>query len=517
MKNLSKENTWINDLSAGLVIFFVALPLCLGIASASTGRPELLFTGVLAGVIGGIIVGYFSGSQLGVSGPAAGLITIVFSGIEKLGSFESFLLAVVISGVIQFIAGYLKAGIIGHYFPSSVIKGMLAGIGITLILKQIPHILGFDKDIMGDEAFIQIDGQNTISEIILAFKYYSEGAIIISFISILVLLIMDLSFFKKIKFFQFLPASLFVVFFGIILNTSFEFINPKWVLNGEHLVQLPIIKNLSEIKNLFVFPDFSSFQNIAIYEIAITLALVASLETLLSVEATDKLDPYKRNTPTNKELKAQGIGNIIAGLVGGLPITQVIVRSSANINSGGKTKKATIFHGAILLFSVLLIPFILNKIPIAALASILLLVGYKLTNLTLIKNMFKLGMEQFLPFIITIIGVVGLDLLKGIFLGMLVAIFYILKKNHKNSYQKSLTEENGIKTYYIKLSEEITFLNKGSILETLHHIQSNSKIIIDASKSISIDFDVIESIQEFIVQTAPFKNIKVETIGLKLN
>jgi carbonic anhydrase len=328
---------------------------------------------------------------------------------------------------------------------------------------------------------------------------------------------MDLSFFKKIKFFQFLPASLFVVFFGIILNTSFEFINPKWVLNGEHLVQLPIIKNLSEIKNLFIFPDFSSFQNIAVYEIAITLALVASLETLLSVEATDKLDPYKRNTPTNKELKAQGIGNIIAGLVGGLPITQVIVRSSANINSGGKTKKATIFHGAILLFSVLLIPFILNKIPIAALASILLLVGYKLTNLTLIKNMFKLGMEQFLPFIITIIGVVGLDLLKGIFLGMLVAIFYILKKNHKNSYQKSLTEENGIKTYYIKLSEEITFLNKGSILETLHHIQSNSKIIIDASKSISIDFDVIESIQEFIVQTAPFKNIKVETIGLKLN
>jgi carbonic anhydrase len=517
MKDSIKNKTWINDLSAGLVVFFVALPLCLGIASASTGRPDLLFSGVLAGIIGGVIVGYFSGSQLGVSGPAAGLITIVFSGIEKLGSFESFLLAVVISGIIQYIAGYLKAGIIGHYFPSSVIKGMLAGIGITLILKQIPHILGFDKDIMGDEAFRQLDGQNTLSEIILAFNYFNIGAIIISFFSIFILQIMDLSFFRKIKIFQFLPASLFVVFFSIILNSIFQFINPTWVLTGEHLVQLPIINNLTEIKQLIIFPDFKSFKNIEVYEIAITLALVASLETLLSVEATDKLDPYKRNTPTNKELKAQGIGNIIAGLVGGLPITQVIVRSSANINSGGKTKKATIFHGAILLFSVILIPFILNKIPIAALASILLLVGYKLTNFSLIKNMFNLGMEQFLPFIITIIGVVGLDLLKGILLGMLVAIFYILKKNHKNSYHKSLSEENGIKTYYIKLSEEITFLNKGSILETLHHIQANSKIIIDASKSISIDFDVIESIQEFIIQTAPFKNIKVETIGFKLN
>lgn len=314
-----------NDLSAGLVVYLVALPLCLGIASASTGRPDLLFSGIIAGIIGGIVVGFFSGSNLGVSGPAAGLVTIVAGGITKLGSFEVFLLAVLISGIIQWIAGYLKAGIIGHYFPSSVIKGMLAAIGIILILKQIPHALGFDKDLMGDEAFQQLDGHNTFTELFFAFQYNSTGAIIISLVSILLLLLFEQSFIKKIKALNILPASLFVVILGVVINEIFKISFPEWALTSEHLVQLPVVNSMETLKNLVTFPDFSALKNIKVYEVALTLALVASIESLLSVEATDKLDPYKRNTPTNKELKAQGIGNFFSGLLGGLPITQVIV------------------------------------------------------------------------------------------------------------------------------------------------------------------------------------------------
>lgn len=361
-------NQYKNDLSAGLVVYLVALPLCLGIASAATGRPDLLFSGIIAGIIGGIIVGIFSGSNLGVSGPAAGLVTIISAGIMKLGSFEAFLLAVLISGIIQWLAGYFKAGLIGHYFPSSVIKGMLAAIGIILILKQIPHALGFDKDLMGDEAFQQLDGHNTFTELFFAFQYNSSGAIMISIFSILILLLFELSFIKKIKSLNLFPASLFVVIFGIIINEIFINYYPNLALNGEHLVQLPIVNSLDSLRHLITFPDFKSLTNINVYEVAISLALVASIESLLSVEATDKLDPYKRNTPTNKELKAQGIGNFFSGLLGGLPITQVIVRSSANINAGGKTKVSAIVHGVLLLLSVLLFPHWLNKIPIAALA-----------------------------------------------------------------------------------------------------------------------------------------------------
>jgi len=503
-----------HDLPAGLVVYLVALPLCLGVALASTGRPDLLFSGIIAGMIGGIVVGFLSGSNLGVSGPAAGLVVIVLGAIESLGSFEAFLLAVVIAGVIQLIAGFLKAGLIGYYFPSSVIKGMLAAIGITLILKEIPHVFGYDKDFMGDMYFDQKDGHNTFTELYYAVRFHSKGAVIISIVSIALLLLFDRPFIKKIQFFKYVPGALFVVAAGIGINLFFSGAMPDFEMKDEHLVQLPVATNASEFFGFFKFPDFTQFSNLEVYKIAFTLAIVASLETLLSVEATDKLDPYKRNTPTNRELKAQGVGNIISGLIGGLPITQVIVRSSANINSGGKTKMATITHGAILLLSAILIPAFLNYIPLAALASILLLVGYKLSNISLYRGMYKLGWDQFIPFITTVVAILYTDLLRGIGIGMVVAIYFILRKNYKHSYfYKKETHKDG-EVIKLVLSEEVTFLNKGSIQLTLSKLPEGCKVIIDGSKSMNIDYDVLEIIHEFKNHRADSSNIEVELISI---
>lgn len=503
-----------SDGPAGLVVYLVALPLCLGVALASTGRPDLLFSGIIAGFIGGMVVGAFSGSPLGVSGPAAGLVVIVLTALQTLGSYEALLLAIVLAGIFQLIAGFLKAGVIGYYFPSSVIKGMLAAIGITLILKEIPHAVGYDKDFMGDEGLIQADGHNTFTEIYYALKYNSIGAIIICAISIALLILFDMPFMKKVKLFKFLPGALFVVLSGILINYLFMQFAPHLALNGEHVVQLPVANSAEEFISFFKFPDFSALSNPQVYVVAITIAIVASLETLLCVEATDKLDPYKRTTPTNTELKAQGIGNIASGLIGGLPITQVIVRSSANIGAGGKTKLATITHGAILFLSALLIPRFLNLIPLASLAAILLMVGYKLSKVSLYKSMFKLGYEQFLPFIITIIAILASDLLKGIGVGMVFAIYFILRKNYKNSYhiKKSKTMEGEVVT--ITLSEEMTFLNKASVQETLNHLPHNCKVIIDGAKSTNIDYDVLEIIQDFKLYNSKLKNITVETINI---
>ena len=516
----NKKNSFFSnlksDIPAGLVVYLVALPLCLGVALASTKSPDLLFAGVIAGVVGGIVVGSLSGSALGVSGPAAGLVVIVLNAITSLGSFESFLLAVVLAGVIQLIAGFLKAGIIGYYFPSSVIKGMLAAIGITLILKEIPHALGYDADFMGDESFIQTDGQNTISEIWLAIKYNSTGAIIITAISLGLLWLFDRPFMKKIGLFKFLPGALFVVCFGILINFIFKWTNSGLALSGDHLVQLPVASSVGEFFSFFRFPDFSAISNPDVYVVAITLAIVASLESLLSVEATDKLDFEKRNTPTNRELKAQGIGNIVSGLLGGLPITQVIVRSSANINAGGKSKTATIIHGTILFISVVTIPVFLNLIPLACLAAILLMVGYKLSKLSLYKSMYKLGWDQFIPFMVTIVAILFTDLLKGIGIGMALAVFFILKKNYQHSYyQKRESSSDGNEIITLKLSEEVTFLNKASIQDKLDHIPNGSKVIIDGSKSVNIDYDVLEIIQDFRDHGALQRNITVETIGIK--
>ncbi|MEZ4805041.1 MAG: SulP family inorganic anion transporter [Bacteroidia bacterium] len=416
IKNLFKN--YKSDIPAGIVVYFVALPLCLAIAQVSTGQPELIFSGIIAGIIGGIIVGFLSGSALGVSGPAAGLVVIVFDGINELSvdgdpfsGFRILLLAIVFAGFIQLIAGFLKAGVIGHYFPSSVIKGMLAAIGITIILKELPHALGYDKDFMGDEAFMQLDGQNTFTEIYYAVIYNSPGAILISIVSLILLIVLERPLFKKMTIFKYVPGALFVVIIGVLINLS---LGSSWQLSGEHLVQLPVAQNLGDFLSFFRTPDFSAWQNPLVYKVAITIAIIASIETLLCLEAADKLDPQKRISSGNRELKAQGVGNIISGLIGGIPVTQVIVRSSANVNSGAKSNLSTIVHGFVLLLSAIFIPKFINYIPLACLAAILVLVGYKLAKVSLFKSMYQLGWDQFIPFTVTVIAIMATDLLKGI-------------------------------------------------------------------------------------------------------
>jgi carbonic anhydrase len=514
MNSLFKN--WQNDLSAGLVVFLVALPLCLGIGLASTniegieGLPNI-FSGLIAGVIGGLVVGFFSGSKLGVSGPAAGLITIIITSITSLGSYQGFMLAVLISGIIQLIAGYLKAGVIAGYVPSSVIKGMLAAIGITLILKEIPHLVGYDADFIGDEAFIQADGHNTLSELLYAINGIRPGSFIVGIFSLLFLILWDMPIMKRYSIVGKIPGALIAVVVAVLINVVFSNLFPSLKITSEHLVQLPVVKSFKDLSNLFAFPDFSILSNPKVYVIAFTLAIVGSLETLLSVEATDKLDPDKNITPKNTELKAQGIGNIVSGLIGGLPITQVIVRSSANINSGGKSKLSTITHGILLLSAILFIPFVLNLIPLAVLGAVLILVGYKLTKISLFKDMFRLGQEQYIPFIMTILGVLFTDLLKGIGIGMCIAIFYILKSNYKNHFSK---EEKSDETIVV-LSEEVTFLNKSGIQEMLFNAKPNSKLVIDGSKCKSIDYDVLELLQEF--QKFGAKNKKIDFQILNIN
>lgn len=504
-----------DDLSASVVVFLVALPLCLGIGLASTGRPDLVFSGVIAGIVGGLIVGFSSGSHIGVSGPAAGLVVIVLTALETLGSFEGLLLATFIAGLIQIAGGYFKAGIIGYYFPSSVIKGMLAAIGLTLILKEVPHALGYDKNYMGDEALNQMDGHNTFNEIYYAFEAMSPVAVIISAISLALLIVFEKPFIRKISVFKFLPGALFVVLIGILVNALFMSIKPEWALTGEHLVQLPVANGAAEFVSFFRLPDFGMLGDPQVYIVAATIALVASLETLLCVEATDKLDPLKRTTPTNRELKAQGLGNMISGLIGGLPITQVIVRSSANINAGARTKISAMSHGAILLIAAYSVPTFLNLIPLASLAAILLMVGYKLSKFGLYRNMFRLGPEQFVPFMATVVGILLTDLLKGIGIGMAVAIFFILKKNYKHSYHYKEEKHQHRETITLRLSEEVTFLNKASIQAKLEDVPDHAHVVIDGSHSVHIDHDVLEIIHSFRANTAPQRNITVDTIGIR--
>ena len=504
-----------HDFPAGLVVSLVALPLCLGVALASTGRADLLFSGIIAGVIGGIVVGTLSGSALGVSGPAAGLVVIVLTALDTLGSFEAFLLAVVLAGALQVLAGFLKAGVVGYYFPSSVIKGMLAAIGITLILKEIPHALGYDADFMGDEVLLPPGSPGILTELMNAVRYSSIGAIVIALVSMALLILFEQPFMKRIQLFRFLPGALFVVLLSVGLNAVFAQFYPTWTLAGKHLVQLPVATSLPEFWSFFRTPDFSAFANTDVYAVALTIAIVASLESLLSVEATDKLDPYKRVTPTNRELKAQGVGNMLSGLLGGLPVTQVIVRSSANVASGGKTRMATIIHGLILLLSALLIPLFLTYIPLASLAAILLLVGYKLTKFSLYQGMYSLGKDQFIPFLVTVVAILATDLLRGIAIGMVAAVYFILRKNYKHSYHYRKEAHQDGEVITLQLSEEVTFLNKGSIGLTLDHLPAGCQVIIDGSKSVHIDYDVLEIIQDFRQHTAPMKNISVVTKGIK--
>jgi len=509
--NSLKNGFWANtsaDLPAGFVVFLVALPLCLGVALAS-GAP--LFAGVIAGIIGGILVGILSGSPLGVSGPAAGLAAIVLTSIEQLGTFEAFLLAVIISGIFQLILGLLQAGIIAYFFPSSVIKGMLAAIGIIIALKQLPHAVGYDNTIDGNISFMAHFGDNIFSEILHMFRRFSTGAILISIVSLALLILWESPFFKKKKLFTIINGPLIVVLIGIILSQIFGSF-PFLALDTEHFVNLRVLSGFKDITSLFTFADFSQINNPEIYKIAFTIAVIGSIETLLSVEAADKLDPFKRVTPTNRELRAQGIGNILSGMIGGLPITQVIVRSSANIQSGGRSRLATIFHGFLLLISALLIPGILNMVPFASLSAILFLIGLKLAKPVLFKSMYKLGSYQFIPFIVTFIVIIFTDLLVGITVGMLFAIFNILLANYRTPFIFDSRHKNK-KALTIKLSEKVSFLNKGGLLQALDQVKPGCKVIIDARDSISIDYDVIEVIEDF-KEKAKYRNIDLEVLGL---
>ena len=509
VKNIFKE--FKSDLPASIVVFFVAVPLCLGIALAS-GAP--LFAGIIAGIVGGIVVGIASGSHLGVSGPAAGLAVIVLSSIAAIGSWPAFLLAVVLAGIIQLIMGFAKAGFIAYFFPSSVIKGMLTGIGLLIILKQIPHALGWDKVTEGDDAFIQADGENTFSEIFKAINFVTPGAALIAVISIAILILWDQVLTKKHKIFGMINGPLVVVFLGIAMFYFYQNGILNFSLAADQVVRIPVPENLAGFFGQFIFPDFSAITNFKVWEVAIVLAIVASLETLLCVEATDKLDPYKRVTPTNRELKAQGLGNVISGLIGGLPVTQVIVRSTANISFGGKTKISAIMHGFFLLISALTVASVLNMIPLASLAAILFLVGYKLAKPALFIQMYKLGWEQFVPFTVTVIAILATDLLKGIFVGLVVGIFYTLRHSYRNSHHMKdvVTTEEGHEVHHLVLAEEVSFFNKASVIRDLEAIPANSKVIIDCTKSVSIAHDVVEIIQNYR-NHAKLKNISVETIN----
>lgn len=499
-----------NDLPAGLVVFLVALPLCLGIALAS-GAP--LFSGIITGIVGGMVVALLSGSQLAVSGPAAGLTVIVFDGIQSLGSFEVFLSAVVIAGVIQVVLGFARAGIIGLYFPTSVIKGMLAAIGLILILKQIPHFLGVDQDFFGDERFFQMDGENTFSEITHAFGHVGLGALIVGLISLFILIVWERPIIKNNKVLSMVPGALIAVVLSIVLNAVFMEFVPNLTITASHLVKLPVIIGLESLKDELTFPDFSQLANPKLYVVALTIAIIASIETLLSVEATDKLDPQKRRTPNNRELKAQGIGNMISGLIGGIPMTAVIVRSSANIASGGKTRMASFIHGILLMVCVLFIPGILNKIPLSALAAILLMVGFKLTKPALYKSQFVRGYDQFIPFLVTVLAILFTDLLIGIAIGMVVGVYYILKTNIETPYYLRGEHHTSTKKIKIKLSEHVSFLNKASLAKTFDRLPEDCTLEIDGSKSRFIDFDVLETIHNF-KETAREKNIKLILIEI---
>ena len=489
------------NLSASIVVLLVALPLCLGIALAS-GAP--LFSGIIAGVVGGIVVGLLSGSQLSVSGPAAGLTAIVAVAILKLQVYEAFLLAVVLAGVMQVALGYLKAGVIGDYIPNAVIKGMLAAIGLILIMKQFPHLVGYDANFEGDETFAQADQNNTFSAIYTALNTIKPAAAIIGLGSIILLAVWEKPFIKKNELLRFVPGPLVVVILAIIINGTIEQLSGIASIESTHLVSLPIAHSTTEFISFFTLPNFSFITNVQVWISAVTLAIVASLETLLGIEAVDKLDPLKRVTPTNKELKAQGFGNIISGLIGGLPLTSVIVRSSANVSAGGKTKQATIFHGLLLLLCAALIPNLLNKIPLSALAGILIFTGYKLAKITLFKEFYQKGLNQFIPFCVTIIAILFTDLLIGISIGIAVSMIFIIRSNFKTA----VLVVNDNNNYLIRFKKDVSFLNKPIIKSELELVPENANLVIDVARAEYIDKDVIDEVNSFLYH-AHLKNIKV--------
>lgn len=489
------------DLPASWVVFFVAVPLCLGIALAS-GAP--LMAGLIAGILGGIVTGILSGSPLSVTGPAAGLSSIVLTSITKLGTFEVFLASLVLAGIIQLALGFLKAGSLGYLFPSSVIKGMLAGIGVILILKQIPHALGDDKDYEGDESFFQPDQQNTFTELVDSALGFAPGALLISMSCLAILLIWQRPFIQGTKWLRVIPGPILSVFAGVGIHLGFERWFPSMVLAPDHLVQLPDFSSAG-LLNLFTLPDSSGFTNPQLYITALTVAVVASLETLLSIDASDKMDPHRRTTPLNQELKAQGITNILSGLIGGLPVTSVIVRTSTNVNAGAQTRTSAILHGVWLMLIVFAFPSLLELIPLSALAAILLLVGFKLASPVLWREQWKQGYDQFIPFVVTLIIIVFSDLLLGVFVGLLSAVFFVLKSNH----QSSLIKVNQGNQFLVKFTKDVSFLNKGTLMQELASIPSGSTVLIEGGSVQFFDHDILEVLDDF-VRSAPSRQLTIE-------
>jgi MFS superfamily sulfate permease-like transporter len=498
--------SWRADLGASVVVFLVALPLCLGVALAS-GAP--LFSGIVTGIIGGIVVGLASGSHLMVSGPAAGLTAIVLAAITSLGSFSAFLTAVFIAGLLQIGLGLLRAGVIGYYFPNAVIRGMLAGIGIIIILKQLPHAVGYDADFEGDEAFQQADSQNTFSALLSALDDIHFGAMLLSGIALVLLVLWDQPFMKR---FAKVPAALLAVVVALLLNGMFIASGSPLAISGDHLVNLPTIASAADLRNALSFPDWSMLTSGALWSVAITLAVVASLETLLSLEATDRMDPLKREAPPNRELLAQGLGNALCGLVGGLPMTGVIVRSSANVFAGAKTKASAILHGIMLLIAVLAVPELLNRIPLAVLAAILIYTGWKLAHPRQLKFFLSKGFHQWVPFVVTIIAILLSDLLKGIAVGLVTSVVFILLE-HLRVESCQIVETVGNRTR-LRLNEHLSFLAKANLTMRLQAYPPGSVIILDGSAVQRIDHDVAEVLREF-VDSSVERRIEVEVIGLE--
>lgn len=503
----------VPDIKAGIVVFLVALPLCLGIALACKAP---LFSGILAGIIGGFIVALFSGSVLSVSGPAAGLTSIVISSVAILGSFESFIAAVILAGVLQILLGIIKAGNIANFIPNAVITGMLAGIGIILIIKQIPHLVGYDLDPEGEFDFYQPDGHNTFSDLLYMLNFITPGAVVIGLVSLFVIFISERKFYKKNKVLSLIPGPLLAVVFGILLNISFSsFDDSSLKISSEHLVNLPAINNYGDFRSILLTPDFSLLQTTKFWVIVFTIALVASLESLLSIEATDKLDEKKRNSNNNKELIAQGIGNIACGFIGALPVTAVIVRSSANINAGAKTKLSSIFHALLLLISVLFLPNLLGMIPNSCLAAILIMTGYKLAKPSLFKLYANKGYTQMVPFVATIVVMLLTDLLKGVAVGIIISVIFIIRANIRSSFDSAKSIMDDKMHHLIKLPEHVTFFNKGFLINYFRTIETNSKVIIDGSINKTMDFDAKEVIAEF-VETGKEKQIEIKLINFNL-
>jgi MFS superfamily sulfate permease-like transporter len=492
------------DLPAGLVVFLVALPLCLGIALAS-GAP--LLSGIIAGIIGGIVVGVLSGSELSVSGPAAGLAVIVLTSIQKLGAYEVFALSVLISGALQWILGMVRAGAIGDFIPNSVIKGMLAAIGLVLVLKQIPHALGNDHDFEGDESFQQHDKLNTFSEILATFEAASPGAILISGVSLAILMAWETRWVRRFPWSHLVPPALVVVMVGTALNEALLQWMPAWGLTGakDHLVRLPVIDSVSGFFGLFQFPKFSEFLNPSVWVVAVTIAIVGSIETLLCIEATDKLDPEKRISDPNRELKAQGVGNLLSGFLGGLPITSVIVRSSANIYAGAQSRLSAVVHGVMILVAVLFLAQWMNHIPLAALAAVLIAVGYKLASFNVMTRMWRLGIGQFLPFAVTIVAIVVTDLLKGIAAGLLVGVFFVMRSNH----HAAVTLVHDGRDWMLRFNKDMSFVNKQELKRRLREIPNGTRLIVNGTKALYIDRDVYETLEEFET-AARFRSIEIE-------